>query len=101
MRELWRRLSKLVERPRSGGQQLSVALEDLPAYYDPVTGDRHIIIGPPNDVLRLLYRDTERAPSGLGPHRIESFGPVGDTYTRPLPGDSTACGDCTTQYRRS
>lgn len=100
MRGLWRRLSELVARPRRSEERLPVAVDRLRfhpcdfAHYD--ADGRRIA----NDVLRLLYRHPEPTIGRSGPRSPEGTWPVGDTFTRPLPGDSDTLGDCTSPAAR-
>lgn len=95
MRNIWRRVSQLVARSRGGNQQLHLALERLSDDTSVVTADQPLSDRQTDDVLRLLRGNGEGTVSGFGPVRIEGFGVVGDTFTRPLSGDSSTSGDCT------
>lgn len=82
MLNLRSRFGQLVARSRSRPQRLRVPVERLPAGSYRVAGNWSITHGDAYDVLRLFYGYIERAPGGLGPHRIESTGTVGGPVTR-------------------
>lgn len=100
MRSFRDRLRLLVERSRGRHQLLHMALDALPPGADHISFDWPITPREANHVLRLLFRNRQREIGRSGPRSLEGPWPVGDTFTRPLPGDSATLGDCTSPAAR-
>lgn len=98
LRGLWAGVRFLVAGARSSGQQLPVVVEPLSSsqYYFLANGEEPY--RDPDDVLRLLYRDSESETGGPGPFSPERAWTVEDTYTGPVPSNGGACPDCTSRY---
>lgn len=78
---VWHRVRQLVAGTRSGEKRLRVAVDELLDHSrlsnEPCFRPEDIHHGNPDDVLRLLHRDTESEADRPRPFRTEGAWPVG------------------------
>lgn len=100
MRSIWNWCRKLVAGSRGSEERLSVALDELPAHSYQLASDGAIYHRDADHVWRFVHDDSEPTSGGFRYRLLEGPWPVGDTFTRPLPGDSDTLGDCTSPAAR-